>query len=92
MITWLASYPRSGNTYTRIVMNRLFGITTQSVYYKNDGVVQFLGQPLVGSVETEDELLTEEQLAASPDNWIVKTHNITLFNHRFKQSQSLVPP
>ena len=31
-VTWLASYPRSGNTLLRIILNRCFGISSQSVY------------------------------------------------------------
>ncbi len=32
MIVWLASYPRSGNTFFRIILNSIFGIKTYSVY------------------------------------------------------------
>jgi len=32
MITWLASYPRSGNTFFRILLHRLLGLQTHSVY------------------------------------------------------------
>lgn len=31
-VTWLASYPRSGNTLLRIVLKRCFGLNSQSVY------------------------------------------------------------
>jgi len=31
-VTWLASYPRSGNTLLRIILKRCFGLTSQSVY------------------------------------------------------------
>ena len=31
-VTWLASYPRSGNTLLRIVLNRCFGVSSQSIY------------------------------------------------------------
>lgn len=30
-VTWLASYPRSGNTLLRIVLKRCFGLSSQSV-------------------------------------------------------------
>jgi len=32
MIIWLASYPRSGNTFLRVVLNSVFGLKTCSVY------------------------------------------------------------
>ena len=32
MIAWLASYPRSGNTFFRILLHRVFGLPTYSVY------------------------------------------------------------
>jgi Sulfotransferase domain len=32
MIVWLASYPRSGNTFLRILLNRAFAIKTLSLY------------------------------------------------------------
>ncbi len=31
-VTWLASYPRSGNTLLRIILKRCFGLSSQSVY------------------------------------------------------------
>lgn len=48
MIIWLASYPRSGNTFLRIVLHRLYGVPTYSVYQDNDPVAQRVGPDLVG--------------------------------------------
>lgn len=31
MITWLASYPRSGNTLLRVILKRCFGLSSQSL-------------------------------------------------------------
>ena len=31
-VTWLASYPRSGNTYLRTILFNCFGIKTASIY------------------------------------------------------------
>ena len=36
VIVWLASYPRSGNTFLRIVLHRLYGVPTYSVYDDDD--------------------------------------------------------
>lgn len=35
-ITWLASYPRSGNTLLRVILNRCFGQLSQSIYDDNE--------------------------------------------------------
>ena len=32
MIVWLASYPRSGNTFFRVILNNVFDIKTYSIY------------------------------------------------------------
>ena len=47
MIVWLASFPRSGNTYLRIALNRMFGVRS-SVAYDYDGVARRLGEDFVG--------------------------------------------
>lgn len=48
MIVWLASYPRSGNTFLRIVLHRLYGVPTYSIYDDDDPVAQRIGPELVG--------------------------------------------
>ncbi len=42
VIVWLASFPRSGNTFLRILLHRLYGVRS-SVVYDVDGVAQRLG-------------------------------------------------
>jgi hypothetical protein len=32
LITWLASYPRSGNTLLRVILKQCFGLSSQSLY------------------------------------------------------------
>ena len=46
MVVWLASYPRSGNTFLRIVLHRLYGVPTYSVYDDDDPVAQRVGPDL----------------------------------------------
>ena len=46
MIVWLASYPRSGNTFLRVVLHNVYGVSTYSVYEDNDPVAQRVGPPL----------------------------------------------
>jgi hypothetical protein len=48
VIVWLASYPRSGNTFLRIVLSCLYGALTYSIYDDDDPVAQRVGPSLVG--------------------------------------------
>ncbi|WP_433551899.1 sulfotransferase domain-containing protein [Micromonospora zamorensis] len=50
MIAWVSSFPRSGNTFLRILLHRLYGVRT-SVVYDVDGVATRLGSALVGFEE-----------------------------------------
>ena len=50
MIIWVASYPRSGNTLFRLLLNRLWGLPTYSVYprrpdapLRNRKMAEFIG-------------------------------------------------
>jgi hypothetical protein len=78
MIVWLASYPRSGNTFFRILLHRLFGLQTHSVYsgarlakrYPEDAA-RLLS--LAGQMEVECDL---DLLQAGPGMHIVKTHDL----------------
>jgi hypothetical protein len=69
VIVWVASFPRSGNTFLRIVLNRVYGVRT-SVVYDVDGVAERLGQDLVGFTERAEI----EALRASTEVHFVKTH------------------
>jgi hypothetical protein len=70
VIVWLASYPRSGNTFLRIVINRLYGRGSSTVY-PVDGVRERLGGQLVAT-ERGDVSLAEAR--DSSDVHFVKTH------------------
>jgi hypothetical protein len=78
MIVWLASYPRSGNTFFRILLHQLHGYSTHSVY----SIAQNGTEPpedtrvlagMVGQFEIECDL---EALKADPDLHFVKTHDL----------------
>jgi hypothetical protein len=70
MLVWLASYPRSGNTFLRIVLHRLYGART-SVIYDVDGVAERLGPEMVGFEERPGSLAA---MRASAQVHFVKTH------------------
>lgn len=71
MLIWLASYPRSGNTFLRILLNRLYGFTTTTGYDDNDPVAQMVGPALVGYEPREHSL---PELVEQPELTFVKTH------------------
>lgn len=78
MITWLASYPRSGNTFFRILLHRLFGLQTHSVYSVADEtecVPEDTGRlmDLVGQTEAQCNVA---RLQADSGMNFVKTHEL----------------
>lgn len=70
MLVWLSSYPRSGNTFLRITLNRLYGVRTSTVY-DIDGVAQRLGDAAVGFEERPASL---PEMRASAHLHFIKTH------------------
>jgi hypothetical protein len=83
MIVWLASYPRSGNTFLRILLHRLFGVPTLSVYSMTDGqkrIAEDVGKlmRLVGQMEEARDI----NLAHTDSvTHFVKTHNLPEDDH-----------
>jgi hypothetical protein len=73
MIIWLASYPRSGNTFFRILLNQRYGIKTYSVY--NDPLFDKLqgSSDVVGHHKLE---MSYEKMIASEQIFFVKTHDL----------------
>jgi len=70
MLVWVASFPRSGNTFLRILLHRWYGVRTSTVY-DVDGVARRLGAGLVGFTERTASF---EELRAAPEVYLVKTH------------------
>ena len=78
MITWLASYPRSGNTFLRILLHRLFGLPTHTIYSTTGEAERFPGPTarmyrLVGQTESECDV---GALLADSRMHFVKTHDL----------------
>lgn len=71
MIVWLAAYPRSGNTFLRVVLHRLYGVPTYSVYEDDDPVAQRVGPALVGYRPRQAD---RQLIADGPEVHLVKTH------------------
>jgi len=76
MIVWLASYPRSGNTFFRVVLNSVFNIKTYSIY--DDGRD-------IGADEATSDIVGHaflpkdfdlEKARASKETYYIKTHEL----------------
>ena len=68
MKLWIASYPRAGNTFVRLVLNQAFGIKSTSVYPSESEAMK--DRPwLVDRIGFTDE-------PERPDRWLaIKTHD-----------------
>lgn len=73
MIIWIASYPRSGNTFFRILLNQIYGIQTYSIY--DDPLFDQLtgSSDLIGHKKREQNY---EIMSASEKLFFVKTHDL----------------
>ena len=75
-VTWLASYPRSGNTLLRLILNRCFGLTSQSVYsdseFAGEELCRLIGQEPVGN----DPRQFLERARRQERRLYVKTHEL----------------
>jgi hypothetical protein len=80
MIIWLASYPRSGNTFIRIILNKIFNINTYSIYNdKNDIAAHAETKDIVGHCD----LTSDFDLVAARNSsceYFIKTHKYPLNN------------
>jgi hypothetical protein len=70
VLIWLASFPRSGSTFLRIVLNRRYGISS-SVIYDFDGVADRVGGDLIGYTDRPGPLA---EMRASDELHFIKTH------------------
>ncbi|MCD0443039.1 sulfotransferase domain-containing protein [Glycomyces sp. A-F 0318] len=70
MIVWLSSFPRSGNTFFRIALHRLYRVPTYAVY-DVDGVAAQIGPELMGA---RDRPGSFARMRASDEVHFVKTH------------------
>jgi hypothetical protein len=78
MIVWLAAYPRSGNTLVRLLLKRLFGVSTFSLY---DDPADIGADPTVAhELGHRSHGLTNEgfyeMASTKPEMYFVKTHDL----------------
>ena len=77
-ITWLASYPRSGNTFVRTILFNCFGIKSGSIYPRDLGGEKIL-EKFVGHIEHNPNKTITFQKGSIP---IIKTHKLNKDNNR----------
>lgn len=73
MIIWLASYPRSGNTFFRLLVKHIYGLPTYSIYQFGATSKHGLGK-IIG-VKTETDMLFND-MATDQGTYLMKTHNL----------------
>jgi hypothetical protein len=75
-VTWLASYPRSGNTLLRLILKRCFGLSSQSLYqeqeFSDPGVRDLVGHEEVGHNARQFVAMARR----AGRNLYVKTHEL----------------
>ncbi|MDX1452708.1 MAG: sulfotransferase domain-containing protein [Oleiphilaceae bacterium] len=71
---WLASYPRSGNTFLRTILWNCFGLRSASVYPRDLGSNQHL-QDYVGHIEHSPQL-AEIMQQTNGELFLGKTHEL----------------
>ena len=87
MIVWLASYPRSGNTFFRVILNSIFKIHTYSIYNDNDIGSDKETSAVVGhNVLPNNFNLTDAR--KSKETYYIKTHEH--FDSRVKPDDKVV--
>lgn len=76
MIVWLASYPRSGNTFLRILLKAKFGLESYSIYgdkrdiARNEQLSNIVGHQDISTIDVLEELQADNELH------VVKTHDL----------------
>ncbi len=69
---WLASYPRSGNTYLRTILRHAFGLRSASIYPNDLGGNKEL-EEYIGHIEHNPRLQEQLQETGIP---LIKTHEL----------------
>lgn len=87
MIIWLASYPRSGNTFVRTILNHVFGVKTYSIYGdKLDIAADEATKKIVGHQELP-EGFDYIEARQSDELYFIKTHEP--YNNHFAEDKAI---
>jgi len=72
VILWIASYPRSGNTFLRVVLKTAFGLPSDSLYAEKSDIPGLMREVREGLVPGR----SRSDMARSADLCCVKTHDL----------------
>ncbi len=87
MITWIASYPRSGNTFLRILLHQNFGIKSYSIYGDAKSIQADEATRTVVGHRLFDNEFDEAECRASADCHFIKTHEP--WDDRFAEDRAI---
>ena len=76
MITWVASYPRSGNTMLRVVLRYGLGLPSPTRYERPAHIERRTGDTPPLQLAGADAPATLEAMQRSDRMWFVKTHEL----------------
>lgn len=74
MIVWIASYPRSGNTFLRVMLNQIFSLPTYSIHGDQEDIAS---DPATANAVGHQALPDDFSIAAarsSTELYLIKTH------------------
>lgn len=72
MICWLASYPRSGNTFLRILLQSMFALESRSVYEEGENS----SDSMASAFGFKGQIQDLEAIRNDPRTFLVKTHGL----------------
>lgn len=73
MIVWLASFPRSGNTFLRILLQEFYGISSNDIYHMYDHSKSVDVAP---GLEINLKSMSIEEMGKSETFYFLKTHDL----------------
>jgi hypothetical protein len=88
MIVWIASYPRSGSTFIRVILNSIFNIKTHSIYDdKFDIGADGKTSKVVGHEFLPDDF-DVQKIRADKEPFYLKTHELP--DSRISESDKVI--
>jgi len=86
MITWLASFPRSGNTLLRMMLFAGWGVRSTSLYRDDLRGNERLAE-LTGHFDTDIEVVKKGRRISTPANAVIKSHEANPYAIRFPKER-----
>lgn len=81
MIVWLASFPRSGNTFLRLLLHHLYGVHTHDIYVNLPDPIDRSNTKDLSTLVGYKSYQSLDELAHSDEIAFVKTHELSNDDH-----------